>query len=230
MTDCPVRCCRGLVRASIELVTAGWRTGFTLSCGPARRGPYTTAFDRFNLWAKRSVRLNVFGQRAQRLPRSLQLIDSAVVRAHPNADGGEREARITPSAALAADWARRSMWSSIRWPVDPPPHHARPSLGQDGGPDPARCAVARHGGCGPRPRQPGPGRAVAHLEEFDAGDMRRGPHLVIHAPAAATSAFAAVAVAASATAPARGNGWRGAGRDHQREGADGQPAGAAFEG
>lgn len=41
-----------------------------------------TVGNRFNRWAKRGVRLKVFGELARHSPHSLQLIDSSVVRAH----------------------------------------------------------------------------------------------------------------------------------------------------
>ena len=58
---------------------------------------------RFNRWARRGIWLKVFEELAQRSPRSLQLIDRPIVRAHQHAEGGQRGARLTPSAVLVAD-------------------------------------------------------------------------------------------------------------------------------
>lgn len=46
---------------------------------PARYGPHTTAYNRFNRWAKRGVRLALLEALAA---RSLALIDGSIVRAH----------------------------------------------------------------------------------------------------------------------------------------------------
>ena len=79
------------------------RTGSPWRDLPARYGPYTTVYNRFNRWAKKGVWLKVFEDLAARSPQSLQLIDSSIVRAHQHAAGSKKGARITPSAALVAD-------------------------------------------------------------------------------------------------------------------------------
>jgi transposase len=61
------------------------RTGASWRDLPERYGPYTTAYNRFNRWAKRGVWAAVFGALAQRSPDSLRMIDSTVVRAHQHA-------------------------------------------------------------------------------------------------------------------------------------------------
>jgi transposase len=68
-----------------------------------RYGPHTTAYNRFNRWAKRGVWLAIFEALAARSPSSLALIDSSIVRAHQHAAGGKKGARITPSVVLVAD-------------------------------------------------------------------------------------------------------------------------------
>jgi transposase len=73
------------------------RTGTPWRDLPERYGPPTTAYNRFNRWAKRGVWLAVFEALAARSPGSLALIDSAIVRAQQHAAGGKRGARITPS-------------------------------------------------------------------------------------------------------------------------------------
>lgn len=79
------------------------RTGTPWRDLPARYGPYTTVYNRFDRWAKRGVRVAVFEALAARSPRSLQLIDSSIVRAHQHAAGGKKGARITPSVVLVED-------------------------------------------------------------------------------------------------------------------------------
>src|SRR5271163_801564 len=79
------------------------RTGSPWRDLPERYGPYTTAYNRFNRWAKAGVWLQVFEALAARSPQSLQLIDSSIVRAHQHAAGGKKGARITPLAVLVED-------------------------------------------------------------------------------------------------------------------------------
>lgn len=79
------------------------RTGTPWHDLPERCGPHTTAYDRFNRWAKRGVWLAIFEALARDTPGSLALIDSSVVRAHQHAAGGKKGVRITPSAVLVAD-------------------------------------------------------------------------------------------------------------------------------
>jgi len=79
------------------------RTGSPWRDLPERYGPYTTAYNRYNRWAKAGVWLRVFEALAASSPQSMQLIDSSIVRAHQHAAGGKKGARITPLAVLAED-------------------------------------------------------------------------------------------------------------------------------
>jgi transposase len=79
------------------------RTGSPWRDLPERYGPYTTAYNRFNRWAKRGVWLQVFEALAAKSPQSLHLIDSSIVRAHQHAAGGKKGAKITPLAVLVED-------------------------------------------------------------------------------------------------------------------------------
>ena len=79
------------------------RTGSPWRDLPERYGPYTTVYNRFNRWAKKSIWINVFEALAEQSPDSLHLIDSSIVRAHQHAAGGKKGARITPSAVLVED-------------------------------------------------------------------------------------------------------------------------------
>jgi transposase len=78
------------------------RTGAPWADLPARFGPYDTAFQRFNRWAKAgrwAVILEALGGDADL--ESL-LIDSTVVRAHQHAAGARKKAASRPSAGRAA--------------------------------------------------------------------------------------------------------------------------------
>ena len=77
------------------------RTGAPWRDLPERYGPPTTAYNRYNRWAKKGVWLRIFVTLAERSPGSLHLIDSSIVRAHQHAAGGKKGVRITPSVAPA---------------------------------------------------------------------------------------------------------------------------------
>ena len=79
------------------------RTGSPWRDLPDRYGPYTTAYNRYNRWAKAGVWLRIFETLAARSPQSLQFIDSSIVRAHQPAAGGKKGVRITPLAVLVED-------------------------------------------------------------------------------------------------------------------------------
>jgi transposase len=79
------------------------RTGSPWRDLPERYGPYTTAYNRFNRWAKAGVWVKVFEALAAKSPHSMALIDSSIIRAHQHAAGGKKGAKITPSAVLAGD-------------------------------------------------------------------------------------------------------------------------------
>lgn len=67
------------------------RTGAPWRDLPERSGPYMALYNRFNRWGKRGIWLKVFEELAQRSPRSLQFIDSSIIRAHQHAAGGKKE-------------------------------------------------------------------------------------------------------------------------------------------
>src|SRR5919107_2654018 len=98
---------RGVPRTDDRRVLNGifyvLRTGSPWRDLPERYGPYTTAYNRYNRWAKAGVWLKVFAALAAASPQSMQLIDSSIVRAHQHAAGGKKGARITPSAGLVGD-------------------------------------------------------------------------------------------------------------------------------
>ena len=90
-------------RLFIDAVLFRAKTGLPRRDLPERYGPYTTAYNRYNRWAKAGVWLRVFEALAAASPQSMQLIDSSIVRAHQHAAGGKKGARITPSAVLVED-------------------------------------------------------------------------------------------------------------------------------
>lgn len=98
---------RGMARVDDRKVLNGifyiLRTGSPWRDLPERYGPYTTAYNRFNRWAKKGVWLQIFEALASTSPQSLQLIDSSIIRAHQHAAGGKKGAKITPSAVLVED-------------------------------------------------------------------------------------------------------------------------------
>jgi len=89
-------------RTFIDAVLWIARTGAPWSDLPARFGPYDTAFQRFNRWAKAgrwAVILEALGGDADL--ESL-LIDSTVVRAHQHAAGARKKAANRPSGGREA--------------------------------------------------------------------------------------------------------------------------------
>jgi transposase len=98
---------RGVPRTDDRRVLNGifyiLRTGSPWRDLPERYGPYTTAYNRFNRWARKGVWVAIFEALAGQSPQSLQFIDSSIVRAHQHAAGGKKGARITPSAGLVGD-------------------------------------------------------------------------------------------------------------------------------
>ena len=78
------------------------RTGMPWRDLPARYGPYTTAYNRFNRWFRRGIWTRVFGQLASKSRDSLYLIDSTVVKAHRAASGGKGGRKIRRSASVEA--------------------------------------------------------------------------------------------------------------------------------
>jgi transposase len=78
------------------------RTGAPWLDLPERYGPYTTAYNRFNRWSRRSVWKTVFDTLAAKSRDSLHLIDATVVKAHRAASGAKGGSKIRRSASAAA--------------------------------------------------------------------------------------------------------------------------------
>ncbi len=85
------------------------RTGRPWRDLPARYGPYTTAYNRFNRWSRRGIWRLVFDKLASKSRDSLYLIDSTVVKAHRAASGAKGGRKIRRSASAAAGEPRKSM-------------------------------------------------------------------------------------------------------------------------
>ena len=83
------------------------RTGMPWRDLPARYGPYTTAYNRFNRWSRGDWK-RVFDQLASKSRDSLYLIDSTIVKAHRAASGGKGERKIRRSASAVAAEPRKS--------------------------------------------------------------------------------------------------------------------------
>ena len=84
------------------------RTGMPWHDLPARYGPYTTAYNRFNRWSRRGIWKRVFDQLASKSRDSLYLIDSTVVKAHRAASGAKGGRKIRRSASAGAVGPRKS--------------------------------------------------------------------------------------------------------------------------
>ena len=84
------------------------RTGMPWRDLPARYGPYTTAYNRFNRWSRRGIWKRVFDQLASKSRDSLYLIDSTIVKAHRAASGGKGGRKIRRSASAGTAEPRRS--------------------------------------------------------------------------------------------------------------------------
>ncbi len=66
------------------------RTGIPWDDLPARYGPHTTAYNRFNRWAKQGIWQRLFEELASRHPASIEMIDSTSIKAHRAAAGAEK--------------------------------------------------------------------------------------------------------------------------------------------
>ena len=93
---------RGDDRRVLDAIFYILRTGAPWRDLPERYGPYTTAYNRFNRWAKRGVWAGVFTALARGSPDSLRLIDSSIVRAHQHAAGARKKGGPRRSAARGA--------------------------------------------------------------------------------------------------------------------------------
>jgi transposase len=84
------------------------RTGMPWRDLPARYGPYTTAYNRFNRWSRRGIWKRIFDQLASKSRDSLHLIDSTIVKAHRAASGGKGGRKIRRSVSVGAAGPQRS--------------------------------------------------------------------------------------------------------------------------
>ena len=69
---------------------------------PARYGPSTTIYNRFNRWSRRGLWQRLFQALVAVTPDDIQIIDSTTSKAHRSAAGGKGGPRRRRSAARAA--------------------------------------------------------------------------------------------------------------------------------
>ena len=85
------------------------RTGMPWRDLPARYGPYTTVYNRFNRWSRRGIWKRIFDQLASKSRDSLHLIDSTIVKAHRAASGAKGGRKIRRLASAGVVEPRKSM-------------------------------------------------------------------------------------------------------------------------
>ena len=85
------------------------RTGAPWRDLPARYGPYTTAYNRFNRWSRKGVWGQVFDALTREMPGSLHAVDSTIIKAHRAAAGAKGGSALRRSAAPGAVDRPRSM-------------------------------------------------------------------------------------------------------------------------
>jgi transposase len=69
---------------------------------PEQRGPFTTAYNRFNRWSRRGIWKRMFDILAANSRDSLHLIDSTIVKAHRSASGTRSRTSSAASGTGAA--------------------------------------------------------------------------------------------------------------------------------
>src|SRR3974377_81694 len=84
------------------------RTGMPWRDLPARYGPYTTAYNRFNRWSRRGFWNLALDKLAAKSRDSLNLVDSTAVKAHRAASGAKGGRKIRRSASAGAVEPRKS--------------------------------------------------------------------------------------------------------------------------
>ena len=101
-------------RSFINAVLWVARTGAPWRDLPERFGNWNSAWRRFDRWARKGVWERVFRE-LQDPDLEWMFIDSTVIRAHPDAAGKKGGNTRKPSAAPAADSARKSTSRSTGW-------------------------------------------------------------------------------------------------------------------
>lgn len=84
------------------------RTGIPWRDLPERYGPHTTAYNRFNRWARKGIWQRIFEKLAEKSKDSLFLIDSTIIKAHRSASGAKGGRKIRRSASAGAGEPRKS--------------------------------------------------------------------------------------------------------------------------
>ena len=85
----PKECAGSDHRKIVNAIFYVLRTGMPWRDLPARYGPYTTAYNRFNRWSRRGIWKRASERLALQSRDSLYLIDSTVVKAHRAASGAK---------------------------------------------------------------------------------------------------------------------------------------------
>ena len=109
---------RGVPRVDDRRVLNGifWvlRSGAHWADVPARYGPPTTIYNRFNRWRKAGVWDRLMDAITKAYDGDVQMIDTSVVRVHQQGATGKRGVEIVVSVAREAVSPRKSTPSSMR--------------------------------------------------------------------------------------------------------------------
>ena len=109
---------RGVPRVDDRRVLNGifWvlRSGAPWADVPARYGPPTTIYNRFNRWRKAGVWDRLMDAITKAYDGDFQMIDTSVVRVHQQGATGKRGVEIVVSVAREAVSPRKSTPSSMR--------------------------------------------------------------------------------------------------------------------
>jgi len=88
------------------------RTGAPSRDMPARYGPYTTAYNRFNRWRKARIRDRLMAAVTKGHDGKVQMIDSSIVRVHQHASGVKKRVEIVVWGEAAEGSRPKSMRAS----------------------------------------------------------------------------------------------------------------------
>ena len=98
---------RGVAREDDRRVLNGifWilRSGAPWRDVPARYGPYTTCYNRFNRWRKAGIWDRLMDGVVQAYGGEVQMIDSSSIRAHQHAAGSKKTVEIVAWVVAEAD-------------------------------------------------------------------------------------------------------------------------------
>ena len=105
-------------RLFVEAVLYRYRTGIPWCDWPERFGHWSVVHTRFSRWAESGVWEHVFNVLAADADNEYAMLDSPIVRAHQHSAGAQKKrAKIKPSGAAKADWARKSTRQWMLWAI-----------------------------------------------------------------------------------------------------------------